>query len=445
MNIFINKTFKRLFSLLSLFSMIVCLDWRMSQFLKPITYATYFNHDISTIEESENGANIIFIGASRVYRTFVPQIFEDYWNVECVINAGSSSQPLCGTYYQLQDLIERVHPNKVYIGVTLDMLTSNAGDTPQARLIVYDRLSLKNKILMGLNCFSLKEMVFFLDTYRYNKNFNKKTIESNLKAISKLKATNYYSYSKTPEYYADKGFVYNYDTYITGTIPIMGAAYFSEELIREDNLHYLDLCIDLCKNNNIEVNLVTGVTTVMRMYASEGYQKAVDFYNNYAKKKGIKYYNLNYLKDRENLMPDELMHDFNHVNGEGAYVVSKLFANLVNKEKKGEDISSYFYKNLADFKQDVKRIVAVRAEITVDDKDKNVRHFQMQSLYNDDVEPQYRISIKHKGSDEFKILVDWTVDPNIDVKITEKSGFIIKVEAGTGDNLYGTASQEYKF
>ncbi len=89
MHIFENKTFKRVISLLSLVAMIICLNWGIGEVLKPITYATYFNHDISTIEESEHGADIIFIGASRVYRTFVPKIFEGCWNVDSVINAGS--------------------------------------------------------------------------------------------------------------------------------------------------------------------------------------------------------------------------------------------------------------------------------------------------------------------------------------------------------------------
>jgi hypothetical protein len=445
MQFFENKTFKRVISLLSLVAMLIFMNWGIGKVLEPITYATYFNHDISTIEESENGADIVFIGSSRVYRTFVPQIFEDGWNVGCVVNAGSSSQPLCGTYYQLKDLIERVHPRKVYIGVTLDSLTSTVGNSLRGRLIVYDRLSLKNKILMGLNCFSLKEKAYLFNTYRFKNRFNKKTIMSNMKAISKLKASNYNSYSKTSEYYADKGFVYNYDTYVTGTIPIKGAEDFSEELIIEEYLHYLDSCIELCKNNNIEVNLVSGVTSVMRMYASTGYQPAVDFYNSYALKNGIKYYNLNYLKNREHLIPDELMHDYNHVNGKGAYVVSALFANLVKREDNGEDISSFFYNSLADFKQDVKRIVAVGAEITIDGKDKNYRHIKMQSLHNDDVKAQYRVSIKYPGSDKYKILSDWSVNSDFDVRIKEKSGYIIKVEAGTGDKAYGLASQKYKY
>ncbi len=445
MRIFENKTFKRVISLLSLVAMIVFMDWGIGAVLEPITYATYFNHDISTIEESENGADIVFIGSSRVYRTFVPQIFEDCWKVDCIINAGSSSQPMCGTYYQLKDLIERVHPRQVYIGVTLDSLTSTVGNSLRGRLIVYDRLSLKNRILMGLNCFSLKEKPYLLNTYRLRKRFNKKTIVSNMKAISKLKASKFNAYSKTSEYYADKGFVYNYDTYVTGTIPIKGAEEFSEELIIEEYLHYLDLCIELCKKNNIEVCLVSGVTSVMRMYASNGYQPSVDFYKDYALKNGIKYYNLNYLKNREHLIPDELMHDYNHVNGEGAHVVSALFAKIKVKEENGEDISSYFYNNLADFKQDVKRIVAVGAEITVDDKDKNIRHIKMHSLHNDDVEPKYRILIKFADTGEFQILADWSVNSEIDVRITEKSDYIIKVEAGTGDDSYGAASQEYNF
>lgn len=52
-------------------------------------------------------------------------------------------------------------------------------------------------------------------------------------------------------------------------------------------------------------------------YESAGYQDAVDFYNNYAEENGIVYYNLNYLKGREEIFPDSVMHDDNHLNGEG--------------------------------------------------------------------------------------------------------------------------------
>ena len=42
-------------------------------------------------------------------------------------------------------------------------------------------------------------------------------------------------------------------------------------------------------------------------------------------------------------------------------------------------------------------------------------------------------------------LADMSVNSDFDVRIKEKSGYIIKVEAGTGDKAYGLASQKYKY
>ncbi len=446
MQTFKNKVPQRVLSVLSLVALIVCMDWGIGETLEPITYATYFNHDIEEMEDSGHDADVLFVGASRVYRTFVPQIFEDKWNVNGVINAGSSSQPICGTYYQLKDLIERVHPGRVYIGVTIEQLTTDPEEDLQGRLIVYDRLSLKNKFLMGLNGFSLSEKRYLFDTYRFKDRFDKKTIISNLDAKKELAVSDYCSYSEDSEYYADMGFVYSYNTYATGTIPITTApGDFSDDLILADCLHYLDLCIDLCRKNNIDVNLVSGVTSVMRMYNSDGYQAAVDFYQEYASSKGIKYYNLNYLKNREEIVPDELMHDYNHVNGEGAYVVSDIFADIVLKEEAGEDISNYFYNNLDEFKKVVKRIVAVGAEIQEDSEKNNVFHIHMQSLQNDNIKPIYRVLIKHSASDSFEVISGWTSNPDIEIEVAEEAGYVIRVEAGANDGSYGVASQEYAY
>lgn len=445
MRIFKNKICKRVVSLLSIVAIFFCMDWGVGQLIQPISYATYFNHDLEMIEKSDYDSMVVFVGASRVYRTFVPKIFEEAWNVDCVLNAGSSSQPICGTYYELKDLVERVHPQKVYIGVTVDQLTENPAENLQGRLIVYDRLNLKNRFLMGLKCFNFEEREYFLNAYRYKDRLTKKKIKKHLKKVKKLKAANYKDNPKKNEYYADKGFVYNKDSFKTGTMKITEGADFSDDLIIKENLTYLDKCVDLCKKNNIEVHLVSGVTTVMRMYVSAGYQKSVDFYTEYAKKKGIRYYNLNFLKDREKNLPDEMMHDYNHLNGEGANITSEIFAEIVKKEEAGEDISSYFYKDLDDFKKDVKRIVAVNADIQEDKDKENVLHLQLTSLQNDDVKPRYRVSVRYSKGENYQVLSDWNESKKAEVKVAKKSGYTIRVEAGAENKELGTACRYYKF
>ena len=445
MRIFKDKTLSRILSALLIAALIIGMDWCMGQLLEPISYATCFNRDIKELEESGTSADVVFIGASRVLRGFVPKVFEDNWGVNCVINAGTPGQPICATYYELKDMIERMHPDRVYIGVTIDRLLDENEDSLQLRLSVFDRLSLKNKLLMTLNCFSSKEAVYFFKSYRYNDQLSLERIKTNLEAKTELKETGNYVRAGNLDQYANKGFVYNSYSCASGTISIKGKSSFSEDKVSPDKLKYLDACVELCKKNNIDVALVSGVTTVMRMYLCEGYQDADDYYREYAEENGIKYYNLNYMKDREMLLPDELMVDYNHTNGEGATVASKFFAEVIKKEENGEDISEYFYANIDEFKKTVKRIVAVGIDAFPDEEQENLLHINITSLQNDDVHPMYRVLIREQSEEEYTVAQDWTNERELEIEIGDATWYLIKIEAVAEDPSIGTASHEYVY
>lgn len=446
MLIFKNKIFQRVMSPIIILLLLVLIDSGVGELLEPVTYATYFNHDVKDIEDTEEVVDIVFIGASRVYRTFVPDIFEKKLGLNCVVNAGSSSQPICATYYELKDLVERVHPRKVFIGVTWDQLISDNSDRLQGKLIVYDRLSLTNRLIMGVNCFNLSEKRYLMDCYRFKDKFTLDKMKVNWGEHQELINNGYIAYSDDKEYYADTGFVYNYDTYETGTIPITGGGEYSDSKILREDQWYLDECIDLCEKNNIEVALVTGVTSVMRMYATDNYQEAVDFFSNYAQKNNIQYYNLNYLVGREDFLPDELMHDYNHVNGEGAYIVSDLFSDILNEEAEGKDINKFFYNDIDEFKDSVHRVVAVKAIITSDEASDTLYHAVIESLQNEEVEVYYRVLIKYETDDEYSTLIERSSQNELDFCVEKEGAFTIRIEAISDDeDVNKIAWQEYSF
>jgi hypothetical protein len=445
MHIFKNKTLRRILSVLLIAALIIGMDQALGQLLEPLTYTACFNHDIRELERSGTSADVIFIGASRTQRTFVPKVFEDEWGLNCVINAGSSAQPIGATYYLLKDLIERVHPDRVYIGVTIYILPKENEDGLQPRLNVFDCLTLKNKLLMALNCFSPKEMVYFFKSYRYNDQLSLEQIKTNRAEKAEFMETGNFVRADNLDRYADKGFVCNSNSFASGTISVKGKTSFSADNISPDKLKYLDACVELCKDNKIDIALVSGVTTVARMYYCESYQDADEYYHEYAEKNGIKYYNLNYMKDRETLLPDELMADYNHTNGEGAMVASKFFAEVIKKEENGEDISEYFYTNIDEFKKTVKRIVAVGVDAFPDEEQENLLHINITSLQNDDVHPKYRVLIREQSEEEYTVAQDWTSERELEIEIGDATWYFIKVEAVAEDPSIGTASHEYVY
>ena len=170
----------------------------------------------------------------------------------------------------------------------------------------------------------------------------------------------------------------------------------------------------------------------------------MDYYAAYAKEKGRVYYNLNYLMDRESFLPDEFMGDSNHVNGDGALLVSAKLAEVMAMEARGEDTSGCFYANLDEFKKTVHRIVAVKASIDKNPDDPAIRHFKVFSLQNEDVEPVYRVSFRRTEDEEYTVIRDWAPETEFDIRVEEEPGYTLKVEAGSSDGTYGLAYQEYK-
>ena len=447
MRIFKAKTFQRICSLVILIAFLVVGIVVMGEALTPISYATYFNHDIKTIEENNQGVGLVFVGASRVFHSYVPEIFEQELGTNCVVNAGSSAQPICGTYYQLKDLVERLHPENVVIGVTWDGIVGDAKPNQQSMLIVYDRLSVSNKIEFSFTNFKTKNLLYCLRPYRYKDNMSWEILKDNYEEKQKLIYNSYVAdrNQDQDQYYSDKGFVYFTHSCKTGNVDIRETGIFSTELVAEDKLDYLDACVKLCQEHDIPVYLVSGMSTMMRLYSIENYQEAVDFYTMYAEEKGIIYHNLNYLLDREEIFPDEMMLDYNHLNGEGAYRVSKIYAEILKKDMQNIDTSDYFYEDFDDLKKDVHRIVAVKGDITMDETDIGLAHVVITSLQNEDITPQYQLEISKNDGENYEAVVEWTEESEWDISVPTGQEYMIKVRAKTGNEGDAEAYQIYTF
>ncbi len=225
----IFKIAKKAVALLILLSLCVLVEYGIGQVLTPVSYADYFKHDIESLLNEDENADMIFIGASRTYRSFVPEIFEERLGLENVINAGSSSQPYSASYYQLKDLLKVFTPKYVVLGVTGDKLVTE--ESTQGKLIVYDRLiNAGVKISFGINCLEGKEKLYLLRSYRFREDLALSTIRANHMEKVQLVEDEYEPDKSGSEYYADKGFVYSYNTFEVGNIPVTGESNFSKKI-----------------------------------------------------------------------------------------------------------------------------------------------------------------------------------------------------------------------
>lgn len=410
--------------------------------MEPVTFSLYYNHDLREISKQNRSVDMVFVGASRTYRSFIPSTFEEELGFDCVINGGSSLQPMSGSYYQLKDLIERYHPKYAVLGVTWEGLLKTQDDTLLSRLIVCDRLKLSNKIQYGIEGFTEEEKLYFLRAYRYRNELDELYGFRNV--IQKFELIqNHYAPNKSNRiYFADSGFVYSNQVLQNGNVRVLGGGTFSRENIDEREVAYLEKIVELCEKEGVKLHMVTGPTTLMRMYKVKNYQDATDYYAEFAKEHGIIYHNLNFLKNREEFLPDSKMQDANHVNGKGAQIISDKYAKILKADMKGEDTSAYFYPNFEEFKKDIHRVVAVEASIA---RSKDTLRFVMNSLQSEGVVPYYKAEISIDEGKTYKVLVPWTKEARFEKDISVSGPYQIRVWAKTGYANEIKAYQVYKF
>jgi len=319
--------YKRQLNLLSLVLMLVATLVLVGKMLTPVTYTSYFRHDLDI---TETDYDLIFIGASRTYRSFVPHIFEEKLGYKNVLNAGSSSQTIAGSYYETKDLIERYHPKTIILGVTYDDIIVE-DQIIQGDLIVYDRLiNPINKLAFLLDVFKGSDILLGIDAYRYRESLSPDFLRDNIREWKELLSSDYSPLVKNDEYYYEKGFVYSDVSMSDDTVEI------PEDI--SDFVHidpkktaYLDKIVKLCKDTNTDLYLVTGPTTLQCINSIPHYDDATNYYLNYAEQNGLAYHNLNMLDGREEWLPITMMCDYNHVNGQGAMLVSKKYADILKQ------------------------------------------------------------------------------------------------------------------
>ena len=433
MQVFKSKAFKRVMSVLVLILITVALYRLATDNLKGVTYYDFLNYDLEKIREKDEEIDLVFLGASRTFMSMVPSVLEEKISAENVVVFSTAMQPFCGSYYYLKDIIKYYDPKKVVIDVSWDRLINEK--EPQACLLIYDRLKGLNKLEFALKCFSNEDKCFLLGPTRYKTNIRKlESIRDDKRVLREYKEGVLDESTVEGDIYREKGFVYTHGSYTTGSITYpSGENYeYSIDSINDENIKYLDKCVELCKKNDIEVELLVAPCAMTYIYYVSGYDDAIKFYKDYAKEKDISFVNLNYLKGREEFLPDELMRDMTHTSGDGAYVISEKYGDILLKESNGEDISDLFYKDIDELKSDVHRIVALDTTVDtlrVNDDGSVDTVFHIDSLQNDDITPFYQIECTDYADEKTIVLQKWTDEENISITLPKESGFCVTVRA----------------
>ena len=120
-----------------------------------------------------------------------------------------------------------------------------------------------------------------------------------------------------------------------------------------DTLESFQRLVDLCKENNCRVIIVTTPLTDEYIWRGKDWDVFHDWMEDFRKENNCEYYDFNLLKERYALWSDQdSFFDSVHMSDQGAHVFSEAFAKIMNQVDCGEDVSTLFYESYAEMKQD---------------------------------------------------------------------------------------------
>ncbi len=409
----------------------------LSYFLTSVGSSTYFKDELKQYKAEGLEADILFLGSSRVFEGFVPQVFEEELGMGLVLNGGSATQRPESSYYLLKDIYRQVKPKVVILGVQWNGILDESTDSQrmESALTAYDRMSFIGRLEYLPNYILSDQLPNFSTIYRCRKDFRFDVMRQNYEKRRKYEKEGRTPNTSANTYYYGKGFLYSNTNCEYGNIPIMdeGQDSFSADTVTLDKIKYLDKICDFCERNHIKLILVASPISMMNMYHVQGYQDAVDFYKTYAKEWGIYFDNLNYLKDRELWLGDDMMSDYVHLSGAAAMEVSRRYAQIVKKHLEGEDVSEYFYEDLDALKADVNRVVAVKATFGKYEGNESLLHVSINALANDPAAVIYTVEASYDGGETWEELTDICGLKEFDLDLTEAGeGLKLKISAGLG-------------
>lgn len=372
---------KRIAHIVGVIVMMVLVESLLTFFLEPYTMQKEVERQLVYQAQEGRVPDIVALGDSTVGCGIKPEALEEEIDgVHFVLNAASANQPLEGSLYYLKYL-KKEYPGlqRVIVGLTYDQLIDSQTNM-QKKLLVLDRIH--DPVLWcsyAKTFMSLEDLPLLLKSYRYRDRIS--NISENVS--EKLQ--------KQQEFEPQKNIGYTPNTTRLdpekGEVGI-GDLDWDENLVDEKSKMALEDMIQFCKDQNMQIVLVTMPVGDALFYQNAGISGAHEYIGRIAKENGIEYLDFNLWRDREKENVDGQMADNVHIMSE----LSEKLSHIVGKVMNGEKPQKYLYNTVAEARENVHGILYVEMH-TTPQKDGS-REMEASWICTDQIRPEIRFQIK---------------------------------------------------
>ncbi len=291
-------------------------------------YSLYANREY---KEEQGKVDMIFCGTSHVYSALNPSIIDERLGVNS-FNLGTGSQPLNVTYWLIKEAL-RINPVKT-VFLEASISTMIRGNNDSAKLGVYDRLITpltRLEFIINEPKNSMKVRELFYST-RVSDYFDLDTVLDNVSYKLSANGQEAPSVMMTPgePVYYSKGYINN-DTVYNGKKAARQndrTHYWDRDNVSEESLQAFYDIVELCEENDVELILLGVPLTPQFMDNAGDMEDMHAFYQGLASEYGLKYYDMNYIEDRDVLFGNTSFRDRAHLNNTGGTICSNLISEI---------------------------------------------------------------------------------------------------------------------
>lgn len=413
------------------------------------SYTRIMMHELYNQEEN---IDILFVGSSHCYRSFVPDITDRIFEKN-TFNAGSSSQPLSVSYELIREAASDNDIEQVYLEVYYGMAMRTPNITSKFIISDYMKPSLR-KLSFMLTSFSKKNYVngFIIGRRKWDSFFDPDYV---MELVQKKQSRDYRDYAYTyvtgitygdgenpeTESYEGKG-------YVSDTGVIREDSFFSREgydpinydKVLQDWKDSIDKIIKYCNKKGIKLTLVS---TPMSDYLLSGvgnYDEYVSIINELIEGTDVEYYDFNLC--REEYFPSDSDNFYNpdHLNCYGAERFSTVFSEFCMGRIPEDELFFDSYKEKQEYMQPSVLGVSYKK---VKGTDGNEDMTDMKIVSNREEGLEYRIIMTPNDAVPY-IMQDFSENKSFQVLQSEHGICTIEMRAtGDAENIAQSVEVEY--
>lgn len=304
---------KRIFKIILILLLFIFIFWLLNKLLTPKYIEDLVEGSmISEYYDSEKDHDVIFIGDCETYANISPLVMYQEAGIKSYVR-GSSQQMLWQSYYILKETLKYEKPKIVIFNVGALRNGEEKINEAYNRLAIDKMKWSKEKVEIIIASMNEDEsfISYLFPILRYHSRYDKLKSED-LKYLFKSKKVLY------------NGFLVNKNVKAVENLPAkkkLGSYDFPEE-----NLKYLNMIVELCKDNNIKLILMKAPS-----FYPYWYEEYDEFLNDYSKENNLDYYNFINLIDEIGLDFSNDTYDGGlHLNLYGATKLSRYFSQILS-------------------------------------------------------------------------------------------------------------------